>query len=133
VAVTVAVGLLVFARPLLGFVYGDSFEGAATSLRLLLPGAVLFAGSSIISAGVYAAGRPFTATVPQLLGMAVTVIGLFAFLGSGGVTAAAIVSSASYTVVFLTTLVAYRAVTGLRWRDFLPTPARLRALASGPQ
>ncbi len=133
VAVTVALGLLVFARPLLGFVYGDSFEGAATSLRLLLPGAVLFAGSSIISAGVYAAGRPFTATVPQLLGMAVTVIGLFAFLGSGGVTAAAIVSSASYTVVFLTTLVAYRAVTGLRWRDFLPTPARLRALASGPQ
>ena len=55
-------------------------EGAATSLRLLLPGAVLFAGSSIISAGVYAAGRPFTATVPQLLGMAVTVIGLFVFL-----------------------------------------------------
>ena len=52
VAVTVALGLLVFARPLLGFVYGDSFEGAATSLRLLLPGAVLFAGSSIISAGV---------------------------------------------------------------------------------
>ncbi len=45
VAVTVALGLLVFARPLLGFVYGDSFRGAATSLRLLLPGAVLFAGA----------------------------------------------------------------------------------------
>ena len=133
VAVTVALGLLVFARPLLAFVYGDSFEGAATSLRLLLPGAVLFAGSSILSAGVYAAGRPFTATVPQLLGMAVTVIGLFVFLRSGGVTAAAIVSSASYGVVFVTTLVAYRAVTGLRWRELLPTPARLRALASGPQ
>ncbi len=82
---------------------------------------------------MYAAGRPFTATVPQLLGMAVTVIGLFVFLRDGGVTAAALVSTASYTVVFVTTLVAYRSITGLGWREFLPTSARLRALAQEPE
>ena len=36
--------------------------------------------------------------LPQLLGMVVTVIGLFVFLRDGGVTAAAMVSSVSYTV-----------------------------------
>lgn len=133
VAISVALVLLVFARPLLGFVYGDSFREAATSLQLLLPGAVLFAGATIISAGVYAAGRPFTATVPQLLGMAVTVIGLVIFLSDGGVTAAALVSTASYTVVFVTTVYAYRRITGLAWREFLPTPGRVRALMHEPE
>jgi O-antigen/teichoic acid export membrane protein len=129
VAGLLALGLALFARPLLGFVYGDQFRDAAEPLVLILPGAVLFAGSSILAAGVFAVGRPFTATVAQLLGMVVTVIGLFVFLRSGGITAAALVSTASYATVFLATLVAYRAVTGGSWRSFLPTPSRLRALA----
>ena len=124
-----ALVLLVFARPLLALVYGDAFGDAAESLVLLLPGAVLFAGAAILSAGLYAAGRPFTATLAQLLGTAVTVVGLFAFLRSGGITAAALVSTASYATVFLATLVAYKQVTGTPWRSFVPTPARVRALA----
>jgi O-antigen/teichoic acid export membrane protein len=124
-----AIGLALFARPLIGFVYGDEFLGAVKSLRLLLPGAVAFAGASILTAGIYAAGRPFTATLAQLLGMVVTVIGLIVFLPSGGVTAAALVSTASYTTVFVATLIAYKAVSGIPWRGLLPTPRRLRALA----
>jgi O-antigen/teichoic acid export membrane protein len=129
IAGLLALGLALFARPLLGLVYGDQFRDAAEPLVLILPGAVLFAGSSILAAGVLAVGRPFTATFAQILGMVVTVIGLFVFLRSGGITAAALVSTASYATVFLATLVAYRGVTGASWRSFLPTPARLRALA----
>jgi O-antigen/teichoic acid export membrane protein len=128
VAGALALGLGLFARPLLGLVYGDQFRDAADPLLLILPGAVLFAGSSILNAGIYAAGRPFTATVTQLLGMVVTVVGLFVFLRSGGITAAALVSSASYATVFLASAVAYKVVLGVPWRWFLPTPARLRAL-----
>jgi O-antigen/teichoic acid export membrane protein len=130
VAGVLALGLAVFARPLLGFVYGDDFRDAAEPLVLLLPGAVLFAGASILGAGVYAAGRPFTATLAQLLGMVVTVFGLFAFLRTGGITAAALVSSASYATVFLVTLVVYKRIARVPWRQFLPTPARLRDFAS---
>jgi O-antigen/teichoic acid export membrane protein len=126
-AMALALGLL--AEPLLGLVYGEDFEAAARSLRLLLPGAVLFAGSSILTAGIYAAGYPFAATLTQLLGMAATVIGLVVFLPSGGITAAALVSSASYTLIFIASLVAYRALAGVPWSHLLPTPARLRALA----
>jgi O-antigen/teichoic acid export membrane protein len=129
VAAILAAALALFARPLLRLVYGDDFGEAAEPLRLLLPGAVLFAGSAIVSAGVYAAGRPFTATVAQLLGMIVTVVGLAVFLDSGGITAAALVSSAAYGTVFVATLIAYKRVTGLSWRAFVPGPAQLRALA----
>jgi O-antigen/teichoic acid export membrane protein len=128
VAAVLAAVLALFARPLIGLVYGDSFRDAAEPLLLLLPGVVLFAGSSILAAGVAAAGRPFTATFAQLLGMLVTVAGLFAFLDSGGITAAALVSTASYTTVFAAMLFAYKKVTDTPWREFVPTPARLRGL-----
>jgi hypothetical protein len=59
----------------------------------------------------------------------VTVTGLVAFLDTGGITAAALVSTAAYTTVFVATVVAYKVLTGIRWRSFVPTPSRLRALA----
>jgi O-antigen/teichoic acid export membrane protein len=126
VAGVLALGLALLARPLLGLVYGDDFRDAAEPLLLILPGAVLFAGSSIVTAGLYAAGRPFTATVTQVLGAVVTVVGLFVFLRSGGITAAALVSSVSYASVFFASAVAYKLVLGVPWRWFLPTPARVR-------
>jgi O-antigen/teichoic acid export membrane protein len=128
VAAVLAAFLALFARPLIGLVYGDSFRDAAEPLLLLLPGVVLFAGSSILAAGVYAAGRPFTATFAQLLGMGVTVVGLFVFLRSGGITAAAIVSTVSYATVFVAMLIAYKRVSDTPWSSFVPSPARLRGL-----
>jgi O-antigen/teichoic acid export membrane protein len=132
VAGILALILGLLARPLLGLVYGSGFRDAASALRLLLPGAVLFAGSSILSAGVYAAGRPFIASLAQLLGLVVTVVGLLVFLRSGGIRAAAIVSTASYTTVFVTTVLAYKLVSGMPWRWFVLTPARARSDASLP-
>ena len=132
IATAGALALFVLAEPLLGFVYGSDFRAASESLVLLLPGAVLFAGAAILNAGIYAAGRPFTATCTQILGMLVTIVGLVAFLDSGGVTAAAIVSSASYATIFLASLIAFRSVSGLSWRALLPTPGRVRALLRGP-
>lgn len=128
IAAVVAVVLAVLARPLLGLVYGDRFRDAAEPLLLLLPGAVLFAGSAILGAGVYAAGRPFTATVAQLIGMVVTVAGLVIFLSIGGITAAALVSTASYATVFVAMLIAYQRVTKTPWRAFVPSPSRFREL-----
>jgi O-antigen/teichoic acid export membrane protein len=126
VAGVLAAALGLLAEPLLELVYGAPFRGASEPLLLLLPGAVLFAGSSILAAGVYAAGRPFTATFAQLLGMAVTVLGLFVFLRTGGITAAALVSTASYATVFVAMLFAYKSVSGSSWMSFLPTPGRVR-------
>ena len=111
--------------------YGDRFEDAAEPLILLLPGAVLFAGSLILSAGVFAAGRPFTATMAQVLGMVVTVIGLLVFLAlrrrHGG--RAGIHRLLRHHLRRHADRVQGRS-PGLSWAAFLPTPARVRALAS---
>jgi hypothetical protein len=61
--------------------------------------------------------------------MVVTIGGLFIFLRTGGNTAAALVSTASYSTVFFAALIAYQRVTRIPWREFVPTPARLRAIA----
>jgi len=129
IAAAIALGLAVFGRTLLGLIYGDRFEDAAEPLLLLLPGAVLFAGSALLGAGVSAAGRPFTATLAQLIGMVVTIAGLLIFLSGGGITAAALVSTVSYATVFLAMLIAYQRVTDTPWSAFVPTPRRVRELA----
>ncbi|MEA2472667.1 MAG: hypothetical protein QOE06_582 [Thermoleophilaceae bacterium] len=126
VAAAFALLLLVLARPALELVYGHNFGGAAPSLRVLLPGTVLLAGALILVAGLYAANRPTIATAVQVAGLVVTLAGLLVFLPGGGIMTAAIVSTVAYAVVFLAALLAYKRVTGLRWRQFVALPAGLR-------
>ncbi|PWC89388.1 polysaccharide biosynthesis protein [Azospirillum sp. TSH100] len=121
-------GLFVFADIAIRLVYGPPFADSALPLRLLLPGAVLYAAASILLNGLYAENRPFTATLANLLGMGVTLGGLLLFLRSGGILAAAIVSTVAYTLVFATAATLYRRATGLPWRVFIPDPAMLAAL-----
>jgi O-antigen/teichoic acid export membrane protein len=120
VGLVLALVLGLLADVALSAVYGSDFGGSALPLRLLLPGSVLFAAAHVLEAGLYAANRPFTAVVPQLLGLVVTVAGLLVFLEAGGIKAAAIVSSVSYSLVFLVALILYRRVTELPWTAFLP-------------
>jgi hypothetical protein len=44
------------------------------------------------------------------------------------VTAAALVSSAAYATVFLASAVAYTSVTGMPWRELVPSRGGVRAL-----
>jgi O-antigen/teichoic acid export membrane protein len=113
-------------------VYGPDFGASILPLRLLLPGSVLYGAAVVLASGLYAAGRPFTASIPQAVGLVVTAVGLLVFLRSGGIEAAAIVSTASYAVVFLLALVLYGRTAGLRWRAYLSAPARPDYLVSAP-
>jgi O-antigen/teichoic acid export membrane protein len=120
VALVLAAGLALLAQPAVRLVYGSEFEGSVVPLRLLLPGTVLYAGASVLWSGLYAVNRPFTATVAQVAGAVVTVAGLLLFLESGGINAAAVVTTVAYTVVFVAALVLYRRATALRLVEFLP-------------
>ena len=73
---------------------------------------------AVLWSGLYAANRPFTATIAQVAGALVTVVGLLLFLRVGGVNAAALVTTASYTVVFVAALFLYRRAADLGWADF---------------
>jgi O-antigen/teichoic acid export membrane protein len=109
-------------------VYGDEFSGAVVPLWILLPGCVLLAAAGVLGSGLYGLGRPFTAGLTNAVGMVVTVVGLLLFLERWGIVAAAAVSTVSYAAVFLSALVVYCAVSGLRPAELLPTAADLRTL-----
>jgi O-antigen/teichoic acid export membrane protein len=122
VALGLALGLALVAGPLVHAVFGASFAGSVGALRILLPGSVLYAVALVLVAGLYAANRPFTAACVQGAGLLVTVAGLLAFLRSGGIEAAAWVSTAAYATVFACALLAYRRTSGLPWRAFVLHP-----------
>jgi O-antigen/teichoic acid export membrane protein len=112
-----------FAVPL---VYGEAFEGSAEPLRILLPGAVLYAGATVLASGLYAQDRPLTAGIAQTAGIVVTAVGLTIFLSGGGIIAAAWVSTASYACVFVLSAWLYARSAGIAWRTFLRPPSRTR-------
>jgi len=108
-------------------VYGSSFGPAVEPLRILLPGTVLYGGAMVLVSGLYAVDRPFTASASQLAGLIFTAVGLALFLESGGIQAAAIVSTTAYTVVFGISVVLYQRATGISWLDYLPRRRRRAA------
>lgn len=86
------------AIPLL---YGEVFSRAVAPLLVLLPGAVLLCGSATASSCLVSAGRPGSSMVAELVGLAVTVVGLPLVLPRFGIVGAAGLSSAAYTVTFM--------------------------------
>jgi O-antigen/teichoic acid export membrane protein len=109
-------------------VYGSSFGGSVGPLRILLVGAVFYAGASVLFSGLYALNRPFTAAIAQLTAAVVTVVGLLVFLKHDGITAAATVSTIAYCLVFVLSLVFYRRAAGMRWADVAPRPSLVLGL-----
>jgi len=128
IAGVLAVSIGVLARIGVHLVYGASFDGSVLPLRILLVGAVLYAGAGTICAGLYALNRPFTAGMAQMGAAAVTVAGLLVFLRVGGIEAAAIVSTVAYGLVFGVALLLYRRAAALGWRDIVLSPARMRLI-----
>jgi O-antigen/teichoic acid export membrane protein len=119
VALALAVGIAAVADVALRVLYGASFAAAHEALLLLLPGSVFYACAGVLWSGLYALNRPLTAAATQAFGALITVVGLVLFLERGGITAAALVSTASYAGVFLAGLALYRRAAGLAWRDFV--------------
>jgi O-antigen/teichoic acid export membrane protein len=127
-ALAIVIGLS--ADFLLPIIYGSGFNGSALALRLLLPGAVLYAAAGILWSGLYSVNRPFTAALTQVPGLVVTIAGLLIFLPSYGINAAAIISTVAYSLVFLGALILYRRAAGIPWSDFQVDPRQLLDLIS---
>ncbi|HZQ64811.1 MAG TPA: oligosaccharide flippase family protein [Gaiellaceae bacterium] len=123
IAVFFAGSLAIAADFAVRVVYGRDFAGSVGPLRILLVGAVLYAGAGVACSGLNALERPFTAALAQLVAAAVTVAGLTLFLANGGIEAAAIVSTVAYGMVFVLSLALYRRAARLAWRELVPAPS----------
>ncbi len=119
----IAIPVALVAEFALELLYGSEFGGAATALRVMLPGEVLDAGALVIWAGLLAANRPLLSSAAAAPGAVLTIGGLILFLESGGIVAAAGITTSAYALVFVISVVLYRHVHDLSWRDFLRAPA----------
>lgn len=97
-AMVLAIG--VTAPWLVPFVYGEDFQGAVLPLWLLLPGVLLWCANTIVSAGLEALDMPGRASLAQIAGIVVTVIGLVVTLPLWGIVGAAVTSSVAYATTF---------------------------------
>jgi antigen flippase len=123
IGVAIALPLAGIANYALEIVYGADFEGAATALRILLPGVVFDAAAMVLWSGLLAANRPLLSSVSAIPAAVITVGGLVLFLEDGGIDVAAIVSTCAYTVVFVISAFLYKRVAGLSWRQFITPPS----------
>jgi O-antigen/teichoic acid export membrane protein len=131
VALVLATGAALSCGVAVKLVYGSAFAGSVTPLRLLLPGCVLWAAAGVLISGLYSRNRPFTAALTQAAGIVVTAVGLPLFLRSGGIVAAAVVSTVAYAVIFLAAVTLYRREVQVPWSAFLPSSRDLRGWRHG--
>jgi O-antigen/teichoic acid export membrane protein len=89
---------------MLHWVYGPKFDGAVPSLRWLLPGVVAVAATKIVDSGLQSVNKPQRASYAQIVGLVVTLTGLYLTLKKWGINGAALTSTLSYTSSFAVAL-----------------------------
>jgi O-antigen/teichoic acid export membrane protein len=92
----------------LRLLYGDAFSSALVPTLLLLPSALFLGVHLVVTQVANALGCPEHASIGQVVGVAVTVVGLFIALPEHGIAGAAVVSSVAYAVRLGITLVLLR-------------------------
>lgn len=94
------VGTAFVVVPILGPEYGK----VPRLVLYLLPGAVALAAGNALSDVIRGLGRPGSVALAQVVGAALTIVGLTVFVPTHGVDAAALVSTSAYAVTWLITL-----------------------------
>lgn len=123
----ICVVILAVAAPwLIPFVYGADFDVSVTVIWLLLPGLVFWSATPVLSAGLQAAGRPGSASIAQLAGLIVTIVGLAVSLPRFGIYGAAATSSVAYAASFAFSAAALHRLSSFRFRSSL-APEQIRS------
>ena len=134
IALGCAAVLALTSPVLLPLLYGRDFVSALPPLFVLLPGAVALSVSASAASSLIAVGRPGKATIAELTGLLITVIGLPLLTPSYGIVGAAVVSSVAYTATMFAYLMFLRpmASVSLRTRkeDFFFLAGAVRDVAS---
>lgn len=97
-------GLAASAPVMVPLVFGEDFAPAVALVELLSVGALFFGVSLVLGGALQAKGRPECAARPQVLGLAITVVGLAIVLEPLGALGAALVSVAAYGTVLIGTV-----------------------------
>lgn len=108
VSAIAAAGLALVAPIVVPLLYGSAFAGAVGPTVILLGGSVAWGGQLVATQCANALGRPSYASIGEVTGVLLTVVGLVIFVPPYGITGAAVVSLAAYVVRLAVTLALLR-------------------------
>jgi O-antigen/teichoic acid export membrane protein len=111
-AICVFVALI--ARPFIVFFYGQAFAGAADALLWLLPGVFVFSVNTIFMNFFAARGLPVIVVFSPLIALAANVLLNLYFIPQFGIKGAAMVSSFSYLIMFVFSVIYLRVSANVR-------------------
>jgi O-antigen/teichoic acid export membrane protein len=116
--------LVLVAGPAVELLYSSRFGASAAVVRILVPGIVLFSAARVLGNDLAARGRPLVNSAIAGTSVACNIALNLVLIPRYGIDGAAWASTASYSVLFATTLVIYRRVAGVPVRAVLvPTRA----------
>jgi glycosyltransferase involved in cell wall biosynthesis/O-antigen/teichoic acid export membrane protein len=128
ISMAAAVGGWVLAPIAIRIVYGPTFAGAASAVRLLLPGVVALAATRPLRAMLVKEGR---AAILSALGVGALGLNIalnLLLLPRIGIRGASIASSVCYAALALSYVAIARRRRVAGWRDAVPRPSDLRLL-----
>ncbi|MDP2895577.1 MAG: polysaccharide biosynthesis C-terminal domain-containing protein, partial [bacterium] len=105
------VGLALFAKPLIAFVYSSAFIGAYPAMLALLPGVVLLGSGKVLTNEIAGRGFPHYNSINAGVALVLTVVLDVLLIPRYGIMGAAIASTVSYTAIFVTAVIFYVAVS----------------------
>ncbi len=105
-----AVLLAVTGRPLIEFIYSDTFSSAYLPFLVLLPGAVLLGGAKVLTADIAGRGFPHYNSINAAIALAVTLVLDLLLIPRLGILGAAIGSSVAYAVILGVALLFHRRI-----------------------
>jgi O-antigen/teichoic acid export membrane protein len=112
------------AGPAVELLYSSRFSASAAVVRILVPGIVLFSAARVLGNDLAARGRPLVNSGIAGASVACNIALNLVLIPRYGINGAAWASTASYSVLFATTLFIYRRVAGVPVRAVLvPTRA----------
>ena len=105
------VGLALFAKPLIAFVYSSVFIGAYPPMLALLPGVVLLGSGKVLTNEIAGRGFPHYNSINAGVALVLTVVLDVLLIPRYGIMGAAIASTISYSAIFVTAVIFYRLVS----------------------
>ena len=96
--------ILFVAGPLLRLVYGEAFEPAAPTLKILVAAGAVDAAYRILADGLRGMGKPEVSTLAELVGLGVGVLSLSFCIPFWGISGAAMAVLAASVASFIATL-----------------------------
>ena len=125
----IAIGTLLFIKPIIGLLYGQVFLASVKPIILLLPGLIAWSGITVLGRYFFSIGYPLKLTISWFLVALLNIILNFIYIPQYGMIAAALSSTVSYILALGFHYYFFHKETGLGVYDvFVPRRAEIKSI-----